>query len=129
MYGDFAVTFGCWGAAVPRNSTATTRMTARARTRFNMGHLLDSGSVALAGRRRARAVDDGALRPREIATVAAQDPLEHLAAAVGAAARDRGADGIVRERRRVGGVGRRRGVGHRGAEEQGRDDEDARQHE
>src|SRR5882762_5667729 len=104
MYGDFAVTFGCWGAAVPRNSAATTKMAARTRIRFNMGTPSIRGSVALAGRRRARAVDHGAVRAREFGTVAAHDSLERLAAAVGAAVarRDRGADGIIRERRRVG---------------------------
>src|SRR5258708_24170079 len=104
MYGDFAGTFGCGGAAVPRNRAATMRMAARARIRFNMGYLLDSGSVALAGGRRARAVDDGAVRAREFWTGAAHDSLDRLAAAVGAAVarRDPGADGIVGKPRRVG---------------------------
>ena len=60
--------------------------------------------MAPAGGRRACAVDHGAVRAREFWTVAAHDPLERLAPGVGAAVarRDRGADGIARERRRVG---------------------------
>src|SRR5690349_10471135 len=121
MYGDFAVAFGCWGAAVPRNSAATTRMAARARIRFNMGSSLIRGSVALTGRHGTRAVDHGAVRARELRSVAAHDPLDRLAAAVGAimAPRDRSADGIAGERRRVRRVGRGRSLGHRSAEEQG----------
>src|SRR6266481_6391017 len=104
MYGDLAVAFGCCGTAVPRNSAATTRMAARVRIRFNMGSSSIRGSVAPTGRHGARAVDDGAVRARELRSVAAHDPLDRLAAAVAAvvARCDRGAAGVMRERRRAG---------------------------